>query len=77
MTHYTRSDGTTVPIADMNPHHLGSALAKLKRDRTDDCRDEEIAAMSARLAEIEEEDVAAAEAWEAESLALAEDGDYE
>jgi hypothetical protein len=53
MTRYTRSDGTTVPIAEMNPHHLGSALAKLKRDRTDDSRDTEIAAMSARLAEIE------------------------
>lgn len=47
-THYNGSKGP-VPIASMNPHHLMSAHAKLVRERTDDSRDAEIAAMAAQI----------------------------
>lgn len=47
-THYHGSKGP-VAIADMNVHHLASARDKLVRERKDDSRDAEIAAMSARL----------------------------
>lgn len=51
--HYTRSNGQQVPIVDMPYPYLQSAHAKLVRERVDEGRDPEIAAMSARLAEID------------------------
>lgn len=51
-THYTRGNGQQRLIADMPLHLLEPALAKLKRERIDDSRDAEIAAMDARVAEI-------------------------
>lgn len=53
-THYHGSKGP-VEIAAMNPHHLASAHAKLVRERTNESRDPEIAAMAARLAELQSE----------------------
>lgn len=53
-THYHGSKGP-VEIAAMNPHHLAAAHDKLVRERTNEARDPEIAAMSARLAQLAEE----------------------
>lgn len=50
VTHYTRSNGAQVEIAGMAYHHLVSAHAKLARERADDSRDAEIAAMAERIA---------------------------
>ena len=52
--HYHGSKGKTL-IADMNPHHLYSAHAKLVRERANEARDPEIEAMAKRLAELAEE----------------------
>lgn len=53
-THYHGSRGS-IPIADMNPHHLRSAHAKLVRERTNEARDPEIAAMAERLSLLDAE----------------------
>lgn len=53
-SHYHGSKGP-VEIAAMNPHHLASAHAKLVRERTNETRDPEIAAMAKRLAELADE----------------------
>lgn len=49
VTHYHGSGGP-VAIAAMNYRHLASAHAKLLRERLDDSRDAEIAAMEDDLA---------------------------
>lgn len=54
-THYHGSKGP-VEIASMNPHHLAAAHAKLLRERTDDSRDAEIAAMGEALAALVSEE---------------------
>lgn len=54
-TIYNSSTGPKV-IAEMNPHNLAAAHAKLLRDRADDSRDAEIEALGARLAELAEEE---------------------
>lgn len=54
-TIYNSSTGPKV-IADMNPHNLAAAHAKLLRDREDDSRDAEIEALGARLAALSEEE---------------------
>lgn len=48
-TIYHSSTGEKV-IAEMNYHNLAAAHAKLKRERLDDSRDAEIAAMAERIA---------------------------
>lgn len=61
VTHYTGSKGA-IAIAAMHYAHLASAHAKLLRERTDDSRDAEIAAM--------EDDIARRDAeYEAEQAA--------
>lgn len=55
MTHYTNSKGQQVVIADMLYPHLANAHAKLTRERIDDSRDREIAAIAARIAELDAE----------------------
>lgn len=55
MTHYTNSRGEPVEIALMPYPHLANAHAKLVRERLDDSRDGEIAAMASRLAEMDAE----------------------
>lgn len=54
-THYLNSKGQPVEIKSMIYHHLVSAHAKLVRERVDDSRDAEIAAMAARIAELDAE----------------------
>lgn len=54
-TIYQSSTGPKV-IAEMNPHNLAAAHAKLLRDRTDDSRDAEIEAMGAALSALAEEE---------------------
>ena len=54
-THYTRSNGEQVAIATMPHFKLRPALAKLVRERADDSRDAEIAAMTERLALLDAE----------------------
>jgi hypothetical protein len=61
-TIYQSSSGPKV-IADMNPHNLFAAHAKLVRDRIDESRDEEIAALAERIAVVEAE-------YEAEAATL-------
>lgn len=53
--HYTNSKGVPVEIAGMFYPHLMNAHAKLVRERVDESRDAEIAAMAARLAEMDAE----------------------
>lgn len=52
MTHYTKSNGQLIAIADMAPPYLANAVAKLERE-ADPERAAELAAMQARLAELE------------------------
>lgn len=59
-TIYLGSKGP-VEIAKMNPHHLAAAHAKLVRERRNEARDPEIAAMAERLAKLSEESTGAAE----------------
>ena len=54
-TIYQSSTGPKV-IADMNPHNLAAAHAKLIRERTNELRDPEIEALGARLAELSEQE---------------------
>jgi hypothetical protein len=49
-THYTNSKGQPVEIAGMFYPHLVNAHDKLVRERVDDSRDAEIAAMAERIA---------------------------
>jgi hypothetical protein len=53
-THYQGSRGP-VEIATMPFPHLENAYAKLVRERKDDSRDAEIAAMAARIEELNAE----------------------
>lgn len=52
---YNRSNGTRARIADMPIFHAEPALAKLVREREDDSRDDEIASLTKRVAELTEE----------------------
>lgn len=61
MTEIYHSSKGPVRIADMNPHHLAAAHAKLVRERRDERRDPEIEAMAVRLAEIEAEQAVGSE----------------
>ncbi len=53
-THYHGSKGP-VAIADMAYPHLKAAHAKLVRERCDETRDPEIAAMGERIAQLDAE----------------------
>lgn len=66
-TIYQSSTGPKI-IAEMNPHNLAAAHAKLIRERKDDSRDAEIEAMGAVLAQLAE--VAAEVEAEAEQASV-------
>jgi hypothetical protein len=53
-THYQSSKGT-LEIASMPLRYAQNASDKLKRDRRDDSRDAEIAALDAHIARVSEE----------------------
>jgi hypothetical protein len=59
--HYTNSKGQPVEIGAMLYPHLVNAHAKLVRERTDESRDAEIAAMGERIAALDAEAEAEAE----------------
>lgn len=54
-SHYNSGSRGLVEIASMNAAHLANAHGKLVRERVDESRDEEIAAMAERLAQLDAE----------------------
>jgi hypothetical protein len=53
LTHYVSDSRGPVEIASMRYEHAKNALAKLERERRDDTRDGEIAALRAHIEGIE------------------------
>lgn len=56
-THYNSSSKGPIEIASMNLRHATNALYALQRNRQDDSRDAEIAALQAHVAKLSEEHV--------------------
>lgn len=54
-THYVSGSRGRVAIETMNIHHAAAALDKLKRERRDASRDDEIEGLAAHVAKLSEE----------------------